>query len=606
VINKNIKSINQIVTQLINILTIEQRKQSLIVFASMIIYSCLELLGVSAIYPFVQLLIDDEAIRNEWYIGWIYEKYPKMSTRETIVCVGLFIILVFIIKNALSLVCSFIQYSFASKFQRETATLMLKSYMKRPYEYFHINNSAIILRGVEDDTMSVYNILVSGFEMIAQVITIIFIGGYIFSTDFFIAISACGIIMICFVIVTMGFKKKSGRTGIKYRNAVGEKTKYSLQAINGIKEIIVLDRRDYFVKYYDDAAKKYEKANITYRMINSFPDRILEAVCIAGFMGIICIKILTGSDLSTFIPTMAAFAMATFRILPSISKISTRINNIVFNRPGLQNCYDNITEVRSIYKFLKPENLEEYSELEKKKSEENQIYFNNEVHLNNIMWCYQDAQEPVLTELSMSIHKGESVAFIGASGAGKTTLADVILGLLHPQSGEILMDGIDVFSIPNAWSKIIGYVPQSVFLIDDTIRANIAFGLPHEEVDDEKIWNSLEQAQLAEYVHGLPNGIDTIVGERGIKFSGGQRQRIAIARALYEDPQILVLDEATSALDNETETAVMEAIDALQGTKTLIIVAHRLTTIRNCDTIYEIVGGKAVKKDKEEVLGCYN
>lgn len=217
-------------------------------------------------------------------------------------------------------------------------------------------------------------------------------------------------------------------------------------------------------------------------------------------------------------------------------------------------------------------------------------------------WKYQAGKNEIFQDLSMTITKGESVAFIGTSGAGKTTLADIIMGLLKPQSGSVEADGVDIFSNPHRWSKIIGYVPQAVFLIDDTIRANIAFGIPDNMVNEDKVWNSLIQAQLKIFVESLPDGLDTIVGERGIKLSGGQRQRIVIARALYEDPDILVLDEATSSLDTDTETAVMEAIDLLQGHKTLIIVAHRLTTIKNCNKIYEIREGKAVLSKKSEVF----
>ena len=202
----------------------------------------------------------------------------------------------------------------------------------------------------------------------------------------------------------------------------------------------------------------------------------------------------------------------------------------------------------------------------------------------------------------MKINKGESIAFIGASGSGKTTLADMLLGLFKPQSGSIIVDGTDIYSIPHEWAKTIGYVPQSVYLIDDTIKANVAFGIPEDMVQEDKVWDAISKAQLGDFVSGLPNGINTVVGERGVKFSGGQRQRIAIARALYENPEILILDEATSALDTETENAVMESIDALIGQKTLIIIAHRLTTIRNCDRVYEIKDGIAFERQKEEVL----
>ena len=225
-----------------------------------------------------------------------------------------------------------------------------------------------------------------------------------------------------------------------------------------------------------------------------------------------------------------------------------------------------------------------------------------DIKINQISWKYPNSEKFVLKDLSMEIFRGESIALIGTSGAGKTTLADIILGLYRPQGGNITVDNVDISTIPQQWSKMIGYVPQQVFLTDDTIRNNIAFGLYENEIDEKAIWRALEKAQLKEFVQSLPEGLNTKVGERGIKFSGGQRQRVAIARALYYEPDIIVLDEATSALDNETETAVMESIDLLKGEKTLLIIAHRLSTISNCDRIYEIVDGKAVPKRKEDVI----
>ena len=230
------------------------------------------------------------------------------------------------------------------------------------------------------------------------------------------------------------------------------------------------------------------------------------------------------------------------------------------------------------------------------------LAFTKDLKVEQVTYQYPAGEHPVFENLSMELKKGESIALIGPSGAGKTTLADVILGLLEPQAGRILLDGQDVYENLPGWAKVIGHVPQTVFLVDDTIRGNIAFGLPAEELDEEKIWRALREAQLDDFIKSLPEGLDTMVGEQGVRLSGGQRQRIAIARALYNNPEILVLDEATSALDTETENAVMESIDSLHGSKTLIIVAHRLTTIRNCDRIYEIKDGKATLRDKEEVL----
>ena len=225
------------------------------------------------------------------------------------------------------------------------------------------------------------------------------------------------------------------------------------------------------------------------------------------------------------------------------------------------------------------------------------------IEVQNVTYCYPDTEEPVIEDASLSIRKGETAAFIGASGAGKTTMVDIILGLLTPQKGVVMADHINVHEKPKTFHAQIGYIPQVIYLSDDTIRNNIAFGIRASQIDEKAVVQAMEKAQLAEFVHSLPHGLDTIVGDRGVRLSGGQRQRIGIARALYHDPQILVLDEATSALDNDTESAVMEAVENLQGTKTMIIIAHRLTTIRNVDMIYEVGDGKVVRKRKEEVFG---
>nr|MCR5127931.1 ABC transporter ATP-binding protein/permease [Lachnospiraceae bacterium] len=308
---------------------------------------------------------------------------------------------------------------------------------------------------------------------------------------------------------------------------------------------------------------------------------------------IVIMRLHMTDDVAGFVTTLGTVAVAAFRLFPAVGRLTTNLNAIMYNRPRLDSMYEMLKEIEEDdtyqLKTADPEDAEP-------------LAFEERLQIKDVRWKYPAGQDDVLRGLNMEIRKGESVALIGPSGAGKTTLADVVLGLLKPQEGQILLDGVDVYQNLAGWAKIIGYVPQAVYLTDDTIRGNVAFGIYEKDIDDEKIWQALEEAQLADFVRGLEKGLDTMVGERGVRLSGGQRQRIAIARALYENPQILVLDEATSALDTETETAVMEAIDSLHGSKTMIIVAHRLTTIRNCDAIFEVNGGVATKRDKEEVL----
>ena len=592
---KNIRALRQIFSQLNYILDRQQKLGAVRVFLCMVFASVLELLGVSSIYPFLQMILNPEGMGEKWYIKWVYFFDPTATNVKVLLIIGVTIISVYILKNVFMIFIAYVQNSYATKLQRQISVRVLNSYLKRPYQYFLNVNSSIILRGINGDVNGVYQILLNFFVMLSELLVVLALGIFLLVTDWTIALSAMILAATCFFAIIMGFKGKMKQAGNEMRRANSLKTQCGYQAINGIKEIMVLDRRDKFVKKFNEAAALEQKSVLINGVVSACPDRILEGICISGFMGIVCIRIAIGTNLESFIPVLGTFAMGAFRILPSIAKISSRVNSVVFYQLALQRTYENLKEVNE-YEEL----LQDYVIDDKKQTK--RIYFEQQVTVKDVEWKYLNARNKVLNRASLYINKGESVAFIGTSGAGKTTLADIIMGLLKPQAGKVEMDGTDIFTIPHQWVKVIGYVPQSVFLIDDTVRCNVAFGLEKDEISDKKVWEALEQAQLSEFIKALPNGLDTVVGERGVKFSGGQRQRIAIARALYENPDIIVLDEATSSLDNETETAVMESIEALQGLKTLIIVAHRLTTIRNCDRIYEIGNGVAVEKSKDEIF----
>ena len=589
-----IKSFKKVIFQLNKILTKKQKIKSFWIFITMILSSCMELLGVSIIVPFLELLTDSETLKTKWYISWLFDIVPDISMSSLLILMSVAFILVYLLKNAFMLFSTYVQASFSTEFSKDNSVRMLRSYMKRPYEFFTNTNSNIIFRGINGDINGTYKVLNNMYGLLSDCITILMIGIFLIAMDWMMALLALLLATGCLILVVAVFKNKMKEAGKISREASTAKGKISSQTVFGIKEITVMNRRELFVEAYEDASESERKTIITNTFISACPDRVIEAICISGFMLIVCIRMMSNEELSSFVPIIGTFAMGAFRILPSFAKISTKINNIVFDIPALNGCYENLIESERI----ENENLKIF--LEKDKNNE-KMEFKETLNIDDICWKYKNSDN-VINHLSMSINKGESVAFIGPSGAGKTTLSDIILGLYKPQSGTVKMDDVDIFTIPNNWSRIVGYVPQSVFLIDDTVRNNVAFGIPLDNIDEDKVWRALKQAQLDEFVKTLPQGLDTIVGERGVKFSGGQRQRIAIARALYDDPDILILDEATSALDNETETAVMEAIDALQGLKTLIIVAHRLSTIRNCDTIYEINNGEAHRCDKNAVI----
>lgn len=584
------------IKQLLYILTSAQKRESIVVFIAMICGSCLELLGVSAMYPFLQAIVDVDILSDKWYVRWIYTFFPNARDKQIIVFLGVCIMIVFLLKNAGVLLSNYIQIRFSAKFYRELSTHMLDSYMRRPYEFFVNTNSSTIMRGISGDVSSVYQIILCGFQMLAEMINIVLIGGYLIITDAVIAGLSIAVAGVCFVVITLGFKGIMKKSGKRMREAQTWQNRYCYQAITGIKEITVLGRRQAFVKKYEVASKNVEKYTVASGVSSAAPDRIIEGVCMAGIMIVLCIRLVMGIDMGNLVPVLGVFAMGAFKLLPSVSKISSRINQIVFCMPGFDSTYANLKEAE---RFV--DSCDIPTETNKDAGISHEVVFNKEIQVKGISWRYSGGSEDILENLSLTIKKGDSVGLIGSSGAGKSTLSDILMGLFEPQKGTVEVDGESIYKHKDQWAQKVGYVPQNIFLVDDTVRANVAFGLPKEEISDEKVWNALERAQIKDFIMKLPDGLDTMVGEFGVKFSGGQRQRIAIARALYNEPEVLILDEATSALDNETEKALMEAIDLLQGTITMVIVAHRLTTIKNCDHIYEIRKGTAIERRREEL-----
>lgn len=596
---QNFKTLLLMIKQLATILNKEQKRNCYWVFLCIVSTSVFEMLGVGSLLPFLESMLNPDEVSQKWYGHILINVFGVKDSVTLLVLLGIGIVILYLVKNAVVLLSVYVQNRLSTRINRELATTMLNSYMKRPYEFFLEHSSADVIRGVDNDVNGVYVIIVNLFKVSAEILKCTTIAALMLLIDFSMAIGIVGLVGFCLITITLGFKGIMSNMGRKQREASRNCSMHVYQAITGIKEITVMHRRENFVKRYDAVADLKRKTNLVYNFIGTCPNRIIETVCIGGIMLVVCVRIAQGVNMKEFVPHLGTFAVAAFQILPSAGNISAYVSGLVFLRPTLEETYNNITAANKYEKGSMELSLDEENT---RFAKDVRVEFKEKITIENITWKYNNSNREILEGLSLEIYKGQSIALIGSSGAGKTTLADIILGLLPPQKGTVKVDGKSIYTIPDEWSKLIGYVPQSVFLIDDTIRNNISFGLLPNEIDEGKVWEALEQAQLAEFVRSLPQGIDTIVGERGVRFSGGQRQRVAIARALYYNPEILVLDEATSALDGETEDAVMESIERLQGKKTLIIVAHRLTTIKNCDKIFEIVDGKAVERKKCEVF----
>ena len=588
------KSVKKILSELNYVLTAKQKRQYVLVCMVALIGSFWELLGVSAIYPLMETVMLPDDSGSRWYIRLLSYFMDTTDPLKVMTVLGVIIIAIYIIKNLYLMFSSYVQAWYSTGVQRDLSMKMTDTYLRSSY-LFHVNvNSSILIRTVNQDVVGVFAMCFFLFRMIAEIFTCAAISIYIIVLDPILALSLVVILGACMLFLFKGMKGIVKLVGVISQECEGQMLQYLSQAFNGIKEIMVMNRQKYFLESYEGACSENARAAKKSNFLNAIPMYIYEVFCVGGLLAIVIIRLHMVDDTTQYITKLAAVAFAAFRLFPSVGRMTTNVNAITYNRPRLD----------AIYEMLKEIEEDKDNHLRDEKTDAGmKLSFNEALRINSVSFRYPSGHEDVLKDLSLTIKKGESVALIGPSGAGKTTLADVILGLLPPQNGNIEVDGVDVYSNLISWSKLVGYVPQSVYLTDDTIRANVAFGIRKEDIDEEKVWHAIKEAQLETFVNGLEQGLDTMVGESGVRISGGQRQRIAIARALYENPEILVLDEATSALDTETETAVMEAIDSLHGSKTMIIVAHRLSTIRNCDSIYEINGGRAVKKDKAEVLG---
>ncbi len=568
----------------------KQKVNLVILILIIIIGSGFELLGLVAIMPLVEIITNPELIKSKKEYLFFYNFFNIENEKQFIVLFLILLILIYLVKNAYLLFMYDRKNKFTYNNSRIVSMKLMRSYLGQKYEFFLTKNVSELQRNVTNDTNMLFAAVSASVELLAEITTILFMFVYLVILDKTISLGILFILLLFSFVFLRLVKNKSSRYGKLLRNATVDMNKWLRQSFEGIKEIKIANSEDYYIERTEDAYRTLSKALCRQEFIKVSPRPIFEAVCVSSLLVIVGGKIVSGVNLSYFIPVISVMAVAAFRLLPAFGRVTAHINNIIFNASAVENVFSDLKEVEKLN--------DAYARIEN----ESKIVFTSEINIKNIVFSYLETNRPVINKLSLDIKKNTAVAFIGSTGSGKTTLADIILGLLEPQEGQILVDGMAINSNPLSWHNLVGYIPQNIYLIDDTIRNNVVFGIPESEETEENIWKALESAQLSEFVRELDHGLDTVVGERGVRLSGGQRQRIGIARALFLNPEILILDEATSALDNETESAVMTAIEQLKGNRTLIIIAHRLSTIKNCDVIYEIKDGKAYKKEKKDIF----
>lgn len=578
----------------INYVLDRRQKTNLIILLLVIfIDAFVELLGVSAILPIIDIAMDPDVINEKWYLVYIKEITQVDDANELLLLMAVGLIGVYVIKNIYVLLMYNMQYRFVFENQRKLAVRLMECYMNQNYLFHVSKNVAELQRNVTSDVNGFFTVVLNVLQFLAEISVCVVLIIFLLMKDVFTTLLIGGLVIIFVSFFAVFYKKVLGRKGEENRQINAQVTKWILQAFSGIKEIKVINAEEFFVDKYHTNYKKLATLQRQQSVLTIMPRPLMETVCISGLLLTVIVRISLGSsDIATFIPTLTVFALAAFRMLPSFNRMTGYLSGVMFSRPSVDAIYKDLQEV---------EELMGKRQQTQKKGEG--LALNDAIRFEKLSFHYPESDKWILNESDLVIEHNTSIAFIGSSGAGKTTAADLLLGILEPQKGRITVDHVDISSHIQAWHESIGYIPQTIYLMDDTIRVNIAFGIELTRVDDEAVDRAVREAQLADFVASLPNGLDTVVGDRGVKLSGGQRQRIGIARALYRNPRVLVLDEATSALDQETEKEVMQAIDGLHGTRTLIIIAHRLSTISKCDRIYEVCNGGIVERSKSEVFG---
>lgn len=556
----------------------------------MIFGAVLEACSVSMVIPVVGVVIDENSIQKYEIVRNIYNALHMQSITQFALLMMTALILIFIIKNIYLYWQLKLMYRFVYTNQFRTSERMMKNYLRKGYEFYLNADTAVIQRNITSDVNNMYALILSLLQLISEVIVFVVLLGVMVASDWKMTVIIALPLLATLFIIKKVVKPIMNKAGKENQDFYSGLFKWISQTVQGIKEVKIAGKEQYFTEEYIKCGRGYVNAVQKYTLYNSIPRLLIETVCIASLVGYMMILVSQGESVKEVTAVLSAFVVAAVRMMPCANRINNQLTSMAFYQPFFMGVSDNLQDE------ISGKNTDmSFAEVAKEK-----LPVKKSIELRDITYHYPNAEPLIFDHADMEIPVGAAVGIVGASGAGKTTVVDILLGLLEIQTGGVYADGVSIKENYRSWLKNVGYIPQMIFMLDDTIRKNVAFGIAGEEIDEERLWEVLKEAQLDEFVKSLPEGADTSIGERGIRISGGQRQRIGIARALYYDPEVLILDEATSALDNDTEAAIMDSINSLHGRKTLIIIAHRLQTIEKCDMIYRVENGKAVLERGKE------
>ncbi len=574
----------------LNYILDKKQKRQLVGLGFMIfIGGILETLGVSAMIPVVTAILSPdkllEYINKYEILGNVCRTLNIDISKSGSITVALIILLIviYVLKNAYLLILVRTQNTFVTRSRNMMISRVMREFLNRPYEDYLGADIPTVFRITDSDIPQTFSLIMAMLSLATEAVVSLLIFAVLILQDFKLTLFIIAVFGIMTLLIMKIFKPRLNKVGARNQAIQSRIAKWRIEATYGLKDVKVLNREDFFIRnYYESGCIGADTAR-DYAVLNSIPRLLIETVFIIAVLSYVAIYISGDGNVDTMLTTLTTFAVAAVRVLPSVNRINTYITEIAYTEPCLNFVYENLQEGMKVDAAMAAIKAQEQSE---------PLTLNDKIELNHISYHYPGSEQMIFKDAHMEVIKGKSVGIMGASGAGKSTIVDILLGLLHANEGEITCDGVNIFKNYESWLAQIGYIPQSIYLVDESIRDNIAFGIDADKIDENRIWEVLKEAQLDEFIKTLPDGLDATIGDRGVRLSGGQRQRIGIARALYNNPEILVFDEATSALDNETEAAVMEAINSFHGRKTMVIIAHRLNTIEKCDFIYKVEDGK--------------
>lgn len=547
---------------------------------TLVVRAFFELLGVASIAPFMAVVTDPSAIAANPWLDWVYHQFSFKSNATFLVSMGIAVILLLIICNSISAITQYALLRFSWNTNHRLSVRLLTGYLSQPYSFFTKTNTSTLSNSILIEVSQVINgVLTPALNIVSRSLVTVALITLLFLTDLSLAL----IITVVLGGLYSGFylmvRERQKQSGLRRVEANKSRFKITGESFGGIKDVKVLAREGAFVARFVPASLRFSKASAFNAVISQIPRYVFETIAFGGIISITLYYLRSGKPISQVLPTISLYTLAGYRLMPELQQLFSGLAAIRFSSASLDSLCDDLQRF--------PIGIRTAS------TETGRLTFECGIELSKVTFCYPDTPSPAINNVSLSIKRNQTIGLVGASGSGKTTLADVLLGLYTPERGEILIDGIPLTEeLLPSWRKSIGYVPQQIFLCDDTIANNIAFGVPKSKIDQGRVVTATQMAHLHEFISTLPDGYETIVGERGVRLSGGQRQRIGIARALYQDPEILIMDEATSALDGATEGVVMEAIQELSGQKTIVLIAHRLSTVQHCDTIFMLDDGQ--------------